>query len=24
VADTFGIELQYEIEFVGDWPGAPA
>jgi UDP-N-acetylmuramate dehydrogenase len=22
VADRFGIELQYEIEFVGDWPEA--
>ncbi len=22
VADRFGVELQYEIEFVGDWPGA--
>ncbi len=20
VADRFGIELRYEIEFVGDWP----
>ena len=24
VAERFGVELQYEIEFVGDWPGAPA
>ena len=24
VAERFGVELQYEIEFVGDWPGALA
>jgi UDP-N-acetylmuramate dehydrogenase len=24
VADRFGVELRYEIEFVGDWPGADA
>lgn len=24
VAERFGVELQYEIEFVGDWPGAAA
>lgn len=24
VAERFGIELQYEIAFVGDWPGATA
>ena len=23
VADRFGIELAYEIEFVGDWPSWP-
>jgi UDP-N-acetylmuramate dehydrogenase len=24
VAERFGVELEYEIEFVGDWPGASA
>jgi UDP-N-acetylmuramate dehydrogenase len=24
VAERFGVELRYEIEFVGDWPGAAA
>ena len=24
VADRFGVELEYEVEFVGDWPAAAA